>query len=272
MGLGMIRAPERARVQKPPEGYREYHFAVNNYVDHFIDAGDSSRRVRLALLSRESDSEGVYRAFSIGGGAELSLMGKRILKRRGVRFTKEAGERHAHRDARLDIDVPVNGEEQAALAIQELFVENPWITKQPERDLFRELREELGASRLPSGKHNRDGRDILNARELRSMRIQCITTVSPREWKEPYTKGARARRERGVITRQIYNLHNVVVPTDVFNKLIASDKLHVLTQEDTALLRGAANRNEGVARVERNGRTIELGSNLYLTGDFHGNY
>lgn len=267
MGLVMAQALESRKSGRAPEGYREYHFAVNNYVDYFIDESNPERRVRLALLSKEPDQEGVRRAFSIGGGAELSLMGKRILKRRGVRFTKEAGERHAHRDARLDINVPIADEQNVAHSIQEYFLENTWVLKQEERDLFRELREELGASRLPSGKLNKDGRDILSPGELRRLKIHRTTTLSPREWKEAYTKGARARKERGVITRQIYNMHNIVLPTEILNKLIASEKIHVITEEDKAALRAACQRGEGVARVVRNGRIIELGTNLYLTGD-----
>ena len=254
---------ESIEAEKNPEIY----FSVSNLIRGCVVEKDdgSMQRFDIAIRGRDLDGKPKYQA--IGGGAKIpNEVIEQMKKEFGNRIRFRGGEEAD--DARFYISIPDNAqikegdsEEQQQATKESLneFVHNvfdrfaEYAIKESnindtdksgfsyEVDADREVKEELVKS------------NIFDLGEVENMKISYVGTVSPIQW-EKTTSG---RSDGAVGYYRLFNLFDINITGEEFEKMKKSDKIRILSEEDISAIKKATENGSAAAELSDGSVVVE---------------
>lgn len=208
--------------------------SIGNLVERIL-IGGMPRPIALGILNSASYRKGKRMIAALGGAAELTDEGRKILKAFGA--TEFEG-----KDARFVID------DEHLEEVMGLFVNRHYqpalFETDPTREIFEELVQEKITGMGP----------ILTEEMAAQTKVVYRRTVRQ---KPPEGEGTSAREKQGMPTRRLFHLFDLLMPEDVYSRMRMHESVFFLTPTDLATTGGGT-------RKGRHDDQTEIADNIGL--------
>lgn len=225
----------------------EAYFSVSNLVRHCNVIHEDGRQETfdIAILGGKT-KDGAPRFQAIGGGAKLSDAAIEQLKAEYPNMRFRDGEEAD--DARFYIPVPdaASGSGEEAINERDKFVHDVMDRfNSPEAPLFK-CSDEMSRELVEELTEVKDGLPApLSEEEAGEIKIEYTGAVSPIQW----GTSASGRAGSSAYYYRTFHLYDITVSEKIFEKLRASDRMRVLSEEDVAALRASTQKGEAAAKL-----------------------
>jgi len=222
---------ETKETIKTPEGlYEKVRVSVSNLVRE-CRVKETGETHFIAMQGKPLKKDGKeYPKFqAIGGGVKLAPEGKKqLMEKFNAQFGLQGRPAEENDDARFILELPKemqefvgdtdeqkkNAEEKRNQYMEKVLSfffekDNPLF----EEDVMREVFEDIG--------------DVLSEGDNDKISAKYESTVSPIQWK---TK--TSERETGIPSFRLFRLFTLEVPQEIFDRIIKSKTLRILSEED----------------------------------------
>lgn len=245
---------ESIETEKNPEIY----FSVSNLIRGCVVEKEDGSTQRFDVAIRGKDLDGKLKYQAIGGGAKMppEVIGQ-MKEEFGDRIRFRGGEEAD--DARFYISIPdsaqiakSDSEEQQQTAKENLnefthnvfdrFAEYVQRGKDVDNTGSDEFSYEVDADREVKEELLKAG--VLNSGEVENIKIDYTGTVSPIQWQ----KTTSGRSDGAVGYQRLFNLFDMNVTEEEFEKIKSSDKIRILSEEDKLAIKKAT--KEGTVAAE----------------------
>lgn len=263
----MEKAPEippSIEEKKQPEVY----FSVANLVRHLrVRKNDGTEDDYIVAVRGKDTKDGVKRYQALGGGAKISkeYISKMVRGFKGkIRFRggEEADDARFYlpipKDALLNPDDLEEISQEEQKRVQQNY--NKWVSEVLENFTRYATSRDEDDVEISPGKDDvqgysyevdisREFMEDLNKADISVGREKIVThykgTVSPIKWKEKSSE----RVENAVGYERIFNLFDIEIPEELFNKIKSSDKFKILSKEEIEVINKETERGESLVAL-----------------------